>query len=120
MASHFAQAVRAFARAAQARAMARGGIWISRRVTHRHLASELALSTGIGAKVQRERVCMAEPTPFHDRDGVIWLDGKLVPWRDAKIHVLTHALHYGSAVFEGLRAYGGAIFKLSEHSQRLI
>ncbi len=63
---------------------------------------------------------MAEPVPFHDRDGLIWLDGKLVPWREANIHVLTHALHYGSAVFEGERAYGGAIFKLSEHSQRLL
>jgi branched-chain amino acid aminotransferase len=63
---------------------------------------------------------MPEPAPFHDRDGFIWLDGKLVPWREANIHVLTHALHYGSAVFEGERAYSGQIFKLSEHSQRLI
>ncbi len=63
---------------------------------------------------------MPEPAPFHDRDGFIWLDGALVPWRDAKIHVLTHALHYGSAVFEGERAYSGEIFKLSQHSQRLI
>ena len=58
--------------------------------------------------------------PFDDRDGTIWLDGKLVPWREAKIHVLTHALHYASCVFEGERVYGGKIFKLSEHSQRLI
>jgi branched-chain amino acid aminotransferase len=63
---------------------------------------------------------MSGPAPFHDRDGLIWLDGKMVPWREGNIHVLTHALHYGSAVFEGLRAYGGEIFKLSEHSQRLI
>ena len=63
---------------------------------------------------------MAEPAPFHDRDGLIWLDGKLVPWRQASIHALTHALHYGSAVFEGERAYAGEIFKLTEHSQRLI
>jgi branched-chain amino acid aminotransferase len=63
---------------------------------------------------------MAEPTPFDDRDGLIWFDGKLVPWREAKVHVLTHALHYGSGVFEGERAYSGEIFKLSEHSQRLI
>src|SRR5436190_9876482 len=63
---------------------------------------------------------MAEPAPFHDRDGQIWLDGKLLPWREANIHVLTHALHYGSAVFEGERAYAGEIFKLHEHSQRLI
>src|SRR5688572_9129174 len=63
---------------------------------------------------------MSGPAPFHDRDGLIWLDGKMVPWREGNIHVLTHALHYGSAVFEGLRAYGGEIFKLSEHSLRLI
>ncbi len=58
--------------------------------------------------------------PYHDRDGFIWFDGALVPWREAQVHVLTHALHYASAVFEGERAYGGEIFKLSEHSQRLI
>jgi branched-chain amino acid aminotransferase len=58
--------------------------------------------------------------PFDDRDGWIWLNGKLVAWRDARIHVLTHALHYASAVFEGERAYGGRIFKSREHSQRLI
>jgi branched-chain amino acid aminotransferase len=57
---------------------------------------------------------------YDDRDGWIWFDGELVQWRDAKVHVLTHALHYASSVFEGQRAYGGRIFKLSEHSQRLI
>ncbi|AVO44831.1 branched-chain amino acid aminotransferase [Phreatobacter cathodiphilus] len=57
--------------------------------------------------------------PFHDRDGFIWMDGKLVPWRDAQVHVLTHGLHYASAVFEGERAYGGAIYKCTEHSARL-
>jgi branched-chain amino acid aminotransferase len=57
--------------------------------------------------------------PYHDRDGFIWQDGALIPWRDAKLHVLSHGLHYASAVFEGERAYGGAIFKLTEHSQRL-
>src|SRR6185437_5949775 len=57
--------------------------------------------------------------PFDDRDGTIWFDGKLVPWREAKIHVLTHALHYASCVFEGERVYGGKIFKLAEHTQRL-
>ena len=56
---------------------------------------------------------------FDDRDGWIWYDGKLVPWRDAKVHVLTHALHYASAVFEGERAYGGTIFKSTQHSERL-
>jgi branched-chain amino acid aminotransferase len=58
--------------------------------------------------------------PYDDRDGFIWFDGKLVPWREAKVHFLTHALHYGSGVFEGIRAYGGHIFKLKEHSQRLL
>ena len=57
--------------------------------------------------------------PYHDRDGFIWMDGKLVPWREATLHVLTHGLHYASAVFEGERAYGGEIFKLTEHSERL-
>ena len=57
--------------------------------------------------------------PFDDRDGWIWFDGELVPWRDARVHVLTHALHYASSVFEGQRAYNGVIFKLSEHSARL-
>ncbi len=57
--------------------------------------------------------------PFDDRDGTIWYNGKLIPWRDAKFHVLTHALHYASCVFEGQRAYNGKIFKLTEHSERL-
>lgn len=56
---------------------------------------------------------------FDDRDGWIWFDGELVPWRDARVHVLTHALHYASSVFEGQRAYNGEIFKLTEHSERL-
>jgi branched-chain amino acid aminotransferase len=63
---------------------------------------------------------MADLIPYHDRDGLIWMDGVLVPWRDAKVHILTHALHYASAVFEGERAYEGEIFKLTEHSQRLV
>lgn len=56
--------------------------------------------------------------PFDDRDGVIWMDGTLLPWREAKTHVLTHGLHYGSSVFEGERAYGRKIFKSREHSER--
>ena len=63
---------------------------------------------------------MAALIPYHDRDGFIWFDGKLVPWREANLHVLSHGLHYASAVFEGERAYGGRIFKLREHSERLI
>lgn len=57
--------------------------------------------------------------PFDDRDGWIWMDGDFVPWREAKTHVLTHALHYGSSVFEGERMYAGEIFKLTEHTERL-
>ena len=57
---------------------------------------------------------------YDDRDGVIWMDGKLVDWRDAKVHILTHGLHYGSSVFEGERAYNGKIFKSREHSERLL
>ena len=58
-------------------------------------------------------------TPFDQRDGWIWYDGQIVPWKDAQIHVLSHGLHYGSSVFEGERAYGGEIFKSTEHSERL-
>lgn len=61
----------------------------------------------------------ALPIPFDQRDGFIWLDGTLVEWKDAKTHILTHGLHYGSCVFEGERAYGGKIFKSREHSERL-
>ena len=59
-----------------------------------------------------------ESIPFDDRDGVIWFNGELIPWRDGKLHVLSHALHYASSVFEGERSYGGSIFKLTEHSER--
>ena len=58
-----------------------------------------------------------------DRDGIIWMDGELVPWREAKVHVLTHTFHYGMGVFEGIRAYrterGTAVFRLREHIKRL-
>jgi branched-chain amino acid aminotransferase len=57
---------------------------------------------------------------YDDRDGKIWMDGTLVEWRDAKVHVLTHALHYASSVFEGERCYNGRIFKGHEHSERLL
>jgi len=58
--------------------------------------------------------------PFDDRDGWIWTDGSLIPWRDARVHVLSHGLHYASAVFEGERAYRGNIFRLRDHTDRLI
>ena len=58
-------------------------------------------------------------TPYHDRDGYIWMDGEFVPWRETTIHVLTHGLHYASSVFEGERAYGGHIFESRRHTERL-
>jgi len=57
--------------------------------------------------------------PFDDRDGWIWIDGKIIPWREAKIHFLSHGLHYASTVFEGARAYDGKIFLCEEHTSRL-
>ena len=64
---------------------------------------------------------MSSPTlPLDDRDGAIWFNGKLIPWRDAKVHVLAHSLHYGNSVFEGARIYNGKVFKLTQHSARLI
>ena len=62
---------------------------------------------------------MADIIPYDQRDGALWFNGELVPWRDAKTHVLTHGLHYGSCVFEGERAYSGTIYKLAEHTERL-
>jgi branched-chain amino acid aminotransferase len=67
-----------------------------------------------------EEPAMAQLIPYDDRDGYIWFNGEMVPWREARVHVLTHGLHYGSCVFEGERAYGGRVFRLREHSQRLI
>lgn len=57
--------------------------------------------------------------PFDDRDGTIWFNGEMIPWRDAKIHVINHGLHYASCIFEGERAYEGKIFKSHEHTTRL-
>src|SRR5690606_40599498 len=72
---------------------------------------------------QRRASPSKAPLSMSDRDGWIWYDGKLVPWRSATTHVLTHSLHYGLAVFEGVRAYqtslGTAIFRLKEHTDRL-
>ena len=62
---------------------------------------------------------MTTPT-FDNRDGYIWYNGELKPWRESTLHVLSHAVHYGSAVFEGERSYNGKVFKLAEHGQRLI
>ena len=60
-----------------------------------------------------------QPIPFDDRDGFIWYNGKMLAWRDAKVHILNHGLHYASCVFEGERVYNGKVFKLTEHTQRL-
>ncbi|MBU6406350.1 MAG: branched-chain amino acid aminotransferase [Alphaproteobacteria bacterium] len=57
--------------------------------------------------------------PFHDREGWVWMDGEIIPQREAKVHLMTHALHYGSCVFEGERAYDGVVFRSAEHAQRL-
>ncbi len=62
---------------------------------------------------------MTALVPFDDREGFIWIDGKMTPWREAKVHILTHSLHYASSIFEGIRAYSGKIFKLREHILRL-
>jgi len=75
------------------------------------------------AKSNEETLIMsATPAiiPFDKREGFIWMNGEVLPWQDAKVHVLTHGLHYGSSVFEGERAYKGRIFKSREHSERLI
>ena len=58
-------------------------------------------------------------TNYEDRDGLIWMDGELIPWRESQVHILSHAMHYASSVFEGERCYNGKIFKSTEHSERL-
>ena len=68
--------------------------------------------------VERKIIAMSG-TSFADRDGVIWFNGEFVPWREASVHVLTHGLHYASSIFEGDRVYGGNIFELTAHSERL-
>jgi len=73
--------------------------------------------SGAQKKIARESAMSV--IPFDQRDGWIWFDGQLVPWKEAKLHVLSHGLHYGSCVFEGERAYGGEIFRCTEHSGRL-
>src|SRR5258706_1404213 len=76
--------------------------------------------TGCRSATQKykDRIAMAEK-PYDRLEGVIWYDGKLVPWGEATLHVLSHGLHYASSVFEGERAYGGGILKCTEHSERL-
>jgi len=62
---------------------------------------------------------LGEGKPFDDREGSIWMDGEMIAWRDARVHMLTHALHYASSVFEGEKSYNGKVFKLQAHSSRL-
>ena len=76
-------------------------------------------ATAPGARSARRSGREPMGVSFDKIDGVIWYDGKLVPWADANVHVLTHGLHYASAVFEGERAYGGRVFKSTAHSERL-
>ena len=82
------------------------------------MAEKAKISKNILGTTLSEKDNYMDLIPFDDRDGLIWVNGTLVPWRDAKFHVLTHALHYASSVFEGERVYGGRIFKLTEHSKR--
>jgi hypothetical protein len=87
-------------------------------------ADRLTRAAGTGRKIAPcNRTPEDSPMSMADRDGKIWMDGSLVEWRDAKIHVLTHTLHYGCGAFEGVRAYntarGTAIFRLREHTERL-
>src|SRR5665213_3172208 len=72
-----------------------------------------------GAVIDQKREKKMAGVPMDQRDGWIWMDGNLVPWKDAKVHVLTHGLHYASSVFEGERLYNGRIYKLEEHTARL-
>lgn len=86
-----------------------------------HVLMQTADRQATADRSRRKILTMAgKLIPYDDRDGSIWMNGQMVPWREAKVHVLSHALHYGSCVFEGERCYNGRIFKSAEHSQRLI
>src|SRR5690606_15125288 len=84
-----------------------------------HPSGTSAWDGGSARADHSRRIAMAAQ-PFHERDGWVWFDGEWTPQREAKVHLLTHALHYASCVFEGERAYEGTIFKSREHSERLI
>ena len=86
-------------------------------VANRPLAGR---NVSLTASLSKAPSTMAQLIPYDDRDGYIWMNGEVLPWRDARLHVLSHGLHYASCVFEGERAYNGRIFELSQHSQRLI
>jgi branched-chain amino acid aminotransferase len=86
-------------------------------ITHKRACFLTLFETKIHVRIKR---IMIMTNDFSDRDGLIWYNGEIIPWRDAKVHVLTHGLHYASSVFEGERAYNGKIFLMSEHSERLI
>src|SRR5258706_1797727 len=93
---------------------------LTRSITLTYMHTSLRLYPSKRPICHKQRGAGAMSLSMDDRDGFIWLDGKLVPWRDSRMHVLTHALHYGSAVFEGERIYDGRVFRLAAHSQRLI
>src|SRR5262249_40434025 len=101
---------------AQARSHGRPKHTGCRPATQKHKDGDDPAPAGAGPSPRRH--AMAEK-PYDRLEGVIWYDGKLVPWGEATLHVLSHGLHYASSVFEGERAYGGEIFKCTEHSQRL-
>lgn len=84
-----------------------------------YILQKLGPPTGLGKPRTDQELAMADVIPFDQRDGSIWYDGKLVPWKSAQTHVLTHGLHYGSSVFEGQRIYNNRIYKLKEHTDRL-
>ncbi|MBY0457378.1 MAG: branched-chain-amino-acid transaminase, partial [Gemmataceae bacterium] len=97
-----------------------GGLSGSRRAAGIASRPHTRYTTSRISSPRRSTTIMAGPAlPMDDRDGVIWLNGQLVQWREAKVHVLVHSLHYGNSVFEGERIYNGKVFKLREHSQRL-
>src|SRR5258708_27454599 len=93
---------------------------LTRSVILTYLRTRLRLEGQKGPIWNNWRRGTAMSLTMDDRDGFIWLDGKLVPWRDSRVHVLTHALHYGSAVFLGERIYDRLIFRLAAHTARLI
>ena len=84
-----------------------------------HINNTASHDKGFFNSFLEKRVHEMSIIPFDDRDGLIWLNGEMIPWRDAKTHTLTHGLHYASMVFEGERSYGGTIFKSREHTARL-
>src|SRR3546814_10364542 len=96
-----------------------GNILLASRRRHTRCAVVTGVQTCALPILELWKMSMAlDERPYNDRDGWIWFDGKLVPWREANVHILTHALHYASSVFEGQRTYGVTIFAQTRHSER--